>query len=158
LGAIDLGPASLDRGSNVGGFSLVAKENPANDSGTIDTVTVYFSANSGNFDVATCTEDGSNNITTTRDDETTAGGYAAGEHAISVSLNVVTGDYAGCYVQNSGSLERDLSGADGYWYKSGDNIPCTAVAYSWATPRTISLYMTGETPAAATFIPRVIVF
>jgi hypothetical protein len=66
------------------------------------------------------------------------------QRTFAVDLDVEEGDYLGMYF-TIGNMERDLSGYDGCWFCSGDNIPCTDVTFSVVAGDAISLYGTGTT-------------
>ena len=152
--AIDVGPACINR-DNVTVNALrtyVAEENPANANGTIDAVCIYpgFGGMEG-VEVAAFAEDGSDNLTT--NGAASFGNISNRPTNFSApgdftAFNIATGEYIGIKY-TGGQLERVSDGAAGYWFAAADYIPCTAQAFSYATPRTISLYCTGTESGGA---------
>ena len=145
---IDIGAAAIDRGSDLAGsYTMVAAENPANASGTIDTVEVWLNAQCTSFDVAMF-EQVSANTFTTRDTENEGTVAAGSKQTLITDLTVVTGDFIGWYGNGTGSIERDLVGT-GYWVEVADYIPCTNQVITFYATRTISLYGTGTEAGGA---------
>ncbi|MDD5081773.1 MAG: hypothetical protein PHU08_00225 [Dehalococcoidales bacterium] len=143
-GSIDVGAAATDRASStsISTYTLISIENPANATGTIDTVEVFAAVNVSNGEVAIFYVVSGNNLSTR--DTHTIGNFSAGSK-VTVSgisdFNVTSGDYIGIH-GTAGSIERDSSGS-GYWRYSGDSIPCTDLTHDVSTDRTQSLYATG---------------
>jgi hypothetical protein len=138
---IDIGMPAIDRsGSVTGGYTEVDKNNPANESGTINKVRIY--ALSG-YDM-TDVEVGifyivSGNNLTTRDSAFIGTVVGGSVQTFDVDLTVVAGDYIGLF-WTGGRIEKDESGAVGDWRKGGDNIPCTNTLFSFYADRCVSLY------------------
>ena len=151
---IDIGAAATNRGAylSLASYTAVGKENPSNDTGTIDSVEIWmFSAVSDYLQVATFIDEGSD-VLTTRDYENLGACASGSKQTFSgLDMDVTTGDYlgAGLSAISAAKIEKDNSG-EGYWTKNGvGNIPATSVQFTWTAGRTISLYGTGETPVVA---------
>lgn len=150
---IDIGAAAINRGATAGYYTLIATENPANDTGTIDSVGIYAYNNLSNCEVATFEEVDTNTFTT-RDSETlgtvTAPTDDTPQTFSGLDMDVTAGDYLGMYY-SSGEMEIDTSGS-GIWLvlDRADYIPCTSQEFYFLAGRTLSLYGTGETAAGPT--------
>lgn len=148
---IVIGAAATDRtaGANIYINTYITEDNPANASGSIDTVEIWMlSAATVSMDVGTIEEVDTNKFTS-RDYED-VGDVAAGSIQTfpGLTINVETGDYIGGF-SNSGFIEKSGSSGDGYWLISGDQFPCTDVTFDYFTPRAISLHGTGTEAAPA---------
>lgn len=143
MALIDIGAAAIDRGSySYTNYTIVGKENPANDTGTIIIVEIWAASNLSNCEVATF-ENLFGNYLSTRDTETIGSVTSGSKQTFSgLDMDVQTGDYLGVYF-SSGEIEEDTSG-DGFWRASGDSIPCTGEEFASLINRTISLYGTSE--------------
>ena len=142
---IDIGSAAINRDSATGvDFTIVDKNNPANDTGIITSVEIWANTSLVNCEVATFYVV-SGNYLSTRDSHF-IGNVTAGSKQIFNGLNidVQAGDYIGIYLSSGGYIERSTTGA-GYWPLTGDNIPCTNISFGFWASRTISLYGTGTT-------------
>lgn len=149
--SIDVGAAAIDRASStdLSIYTLVGKENPANATGTIDTVEIWMDY-AGTVEAATFEEVSANTLTS-RDTESLGLLTAGSKQTISsLTIDIVTGDYIGC--NGSGNIERDNSGT-GYWWYVGDAIPCTSQAFTSSILRTISIYGTGTESGGGLSIP-----
>ena len=145
MGAIDIGSAATDRdSSHITDYTIVSFDNPANDTGTIDTIEVWADTSLTSFQVATFIDEGSN-VLSTRDSETIGNVTSGSMQTISgLDMDVVAGDYIGFYA-SAGQVERSNSVGVGYWYLSGDSIPAASVAFSWlGLTRNSSIYGTGK--------------
>lgn len=115
----------------------------ANGDGTIDTWETWFATTGAGFEVATAPATG--NVFTTRDNESIGAVTAGSKQTFAwLSTDVLTGDYPMLY-WTGGTIERSSDAGSFYWYKSGDNIPCTGVTFinSGAATVTYSIYGTG---------------
>lgn len=147
MAAIDIGAAAIDRASYTGSFTIIGKENPANDTGSITSVEIWAYSNLSNCEVATFFVVSGNNLST-RDYETIGSVTAGSKQTFSgLNMDVQTGDYLGIYY-SAGNLETDTSGS-GDWYYAGDKIPCTNQAFTSENNITNSLYGTGATLVTA---------
>jgi hypothetical protein len=151
--SIDVGPGATDRATATGdtGYTYVAHENTANADGTLDTFQTYFVTNGVGVQVGVFYVVSDNNLTTRSN--ANWGNVASGSQQtldLSVApISVSSGDYIGLYKQ-SGTLEKTSTGAEGFWYQTGDYIPCTNQLFTRDVGTTISLYATGtETPTTS---------
>jgi len=149
-GTIDIGSPAVNRetGISIDDYTFVAKENPANATGTIDTAEIWLSV-SIDPDVWVGTFSASGNVMTCRDSEN-LGAVPAGskQQYTGLDVDVVAGDYWGTHCKVSrANIERDNSG-EGYWYYSGECIDASdSQTFTFVDERTISLYGTGTEAA-----------
>jgi hypothetical protein len=151
--AIDVGAGAADRGSQFSsGFTLIDFNNPANDTGTITSIELWFSAAGDNATgVLAGTFSGSGVSYDDRDYET-IGNVAKGSKQTFSGLNcdVVTGDFLGVYAA-VGWIEQDTSGYVGIGYVGGDKFGTGAQTYTTTyNDDAISVYGAGATPSAPT--------
>lgn len=152
MAAIDVGAEATDRAGNVNVFeyTMVGKENAANDTGTLTSAESFFAVDGGTEDVWIGTFSASGNVLTCRDSES-VGTITIGSKLTHSGLDITVsaGDYIGVYDKagtNTG-IERDDSG-DGYWYYNGECIDASdSQTFTWGADRTISLKGIGETAA-----------
>lgn len=154
---IDVGDEAVNGGSDMAGHTCVTKGNPANATGTIDTLYLWADTDvaSGTMEVATFYVVSGNNLSTR--DSVTLGAITAGaERTITtdvdsnpIALEVAEGDYIGFYCADD-SLEVSGSGYSGMWMKvSTDAIPCTNLSFNSYAGWGVSLNGTGETEEVA---------
>ena len=139
---IIIGWPAIGRGTSLGAYTMI-NDNPANESGVINNVEIWCSTSLVNCEVAIFTQ-GDANVFSTGDIEFIGAVASGAKRTFVVDLDVVAGDYIGMYF-TSGNIERDSSGCDGMWYKTGDRIPCTDIAFTNFATSAISLYGTGTT-------------
>ena len=139
---ITIGWPAIDRGTSLGAYTMI-NNNPANESGVINSVEIWCSTSLVNCEVAIFTQ-GDANVFSSGDSEVIGAVASGAKRTFVVDLNVTAGDYIGCYY-TSGNIERDSSGCDGMWYKSNDNIPCTDITFTNLATSAISLCGTGTT-------------
>ena len=140
---IDMGSAAISRAYILGAVTTtVDKNNPANASGKITSVQIYASSPLTACKVAIFHVVSGNNLSA-RDIQLIGNVAAGSTQTFEVDLNVEEGDYIGAY-WTSGNIDRDVFGV-GYWYVSGDKIPCTDTTFSFNATKTMSLYGTGTT-------------
>jgi hypothetical protein len=146
MGAIDVGAACTDRATSLGSTrTIIAKENPANDTGKITKVAIYGTGASVLACKVAIFTLVSGNSFTTRDYES-IGNIAIGYQEFTVDLDVQAGDYIGMLINSGGGIEYDTSGGEGVWALSGDYIPCTNQDFGAInTGRSASIYGTGAT-------------
>lgn len=138
---IDIGMPAIDRGSTASTYTWVNIGNPANESGTITGIAIWASTPLTNCEVATFFVVSGNNLSTR--DVHFIGDVAAGsKQTFVVDLDVEVGDYIGSY-HTAGAIERDSSGFAGCWMKTGDNIPCENLEFSFREDEATSLCGTG---------------
>ncbi len=143
---IYIGAPAINRGVSLGAFTLV-NNNVANESGIINSVEIWSDTDLSNCEVATFFRPdpgGAPNNFTTRDSESIGTVLDDAKRTFVVDLDVEAGDYIGMYY-TAGNIERDSSGGDGMWVKSGDSIPCTNITFTSYATSAISLYGTGTT-------------
>ncbi len=147
--SIDVGPGAINRDADTGTtYTVVDAGNPANATGNLTSFHIWATYDMTGVKVATFFVVTSNNLTA-RDWESIPGTVVAGaERIYTVNLDVVAGDYIGIW-WTGGNLERTSASGTGYWYVAGDQTACVNKTFSWATPRAISIYATGATPAVA---------
>jgi len=138
--AIDIGSPAIDRATYWGNnYTIILKENPANDGGTVTEVELFMN---GAATVTVAIFEKVNGDTFTARDSESLGSIPIGYSKHTVSLNVVAGDYIGLYMIGSG-IKRDDFG-DGMWYLTGDYTACVNQVFSSGADRTFSLYGTGN--------------
>jgi hypothetical protein len=148
---INVGSAADNRTSYISlSSTIVSGDNPANDSGHIDTVECWLQrADAGNI-VRVGTFSASSNTLTCREGQQLGELSAGSKQTVSgLSLDVVTGDYIGLDETGGVTTYLDLAVADGlmHWYKSGDYCDTNDTAtFSANANRIVSIYGTGETP------------
>ena len=154
---IDVGADAIDRTSPKGSATYVGKNNPANDTGSIDTIEMWFDTNGdddgANVEVATFSASG--NVLTSRDSEVIGTVTKGSKQTFTgKDMDIATGDYIGIYY-TAGWIETTIAGGLGHWYKGGDHIPCISEAFISSGGRIFSLYGTGETPPPPVVVPTV---
>jgi hypothetical protein len=158
--AIDVGSAPNVRSTN-NQFdeTLIDYNNPANATGTIDTVQLYCQfACTGGLEFAAFTDEGSNTFATNGDTDGSNLTAAADTQETYTSAGddftafaIATGEYIGCH-GDDGFIYRDDSGGAGIqvtW--NTDNIPCTSTVFSLQAGDIMSLYGTGSEETANTY-------
>ena len=150
MGAIDIGSGAVSQASSIVTRITIDAANTANDTGTLDTIEVYFSTNSGHTDVGTFSRPSGDNFTP-RDYEA-LGSVSAGSKQTFTGLDcdVETGDYLGLYAW--GNICSAVSGGSGFYQRTGSAFPTAQAKYYLTANRTVSIYGTGATP---TFAPTV---
>jgi len=149
---IDIGSAATDRGTSgfEDSYTIVVKENPANETGKITSIEIWAYQDMTGVEVATFYVVSGSNFST-RDSEAIPGTVTAGaKRTFTVDLDVVAGDYIGIY-WTGGHIELDTSG-EGVWFTMGDDIPADNVEFMFLHPSTVSLYGTGATVEAGNAI------
>lgn len=143
--SIDMGPGAANRALfRNPGLTLLEVTNPANATGTIDTVELWFYSNASGVLVGTFYNSDVNKYTCRSAHE--IGDVTSGSKQVfssGISMSVETDDYPGHYC-SSGQIERDSSGYDGYWGYSGNGVvESTELTYSFQPDYCQSIYMTG---------------
>jgi len=147
LAAISIGSPAIDRtGSIPTGYTEVDKNNPANESGTVNKVEIF--AVSGNdmegVEVGIFYIVSGDNLST-RDSEYIGAIVGGSVQTFDVDLTVEAGDYIGLW-WSGGRIEYTSGTATGDWRKAGDNIPCTNVAFGFYANRMMSIHGYYEAP------------
>lgn len=144
---IDVGAIPIDRNNVISAtYTLIAKDNPANASGTLQNVKVYAGALAilgfrvGTFYIT-------NGNTLKCRDSVVLGDVAADtlETFTGLSIAVEIGDYIGCYWATTGVIEASDSGMAGVWYILAEYIdPGDEVEYTLMAGWAMSLYGYGD--------------
>lgn len=141
---IDMGMGCWNGPATSGaGYTLISLENPANDSGTIDTVELWYSTAA--TEQKSGTAHGSGSTYTVRDYASIGAVSAGSKQTFSgLSIAVVSGDFLAAYA-TTGLIERD-SCATGNYYKLGDYFDAGETSgYSYLDDSTQCNYATGST-------------
>jgi len=150
MASIDVGSAAIASGSNYGPlWTRINLTNPANATGVLDTVELYFvGANGTNVKVGTFY--GTTTTKTLRDFEIIGTVNLGSKQTFSgLSFDVSTDDCIGIYYTD-GSLTVTTSGGGGGIHKYGDQFGAGIVTYDWTASEKMSIYATGLTPVAPT--------
>jgi len=140
---IDIGAPAINRTSRqLSGYTFIAEENPANASGHLYDVQLYFNSAATSVIVGTFTQVSPNTFTTRGYQNIGACPSGFSEH--SIDIPVETGDYLGVYFA-SGYLDYDRTGV-GIWYTSGEQFPALNRSFTHSSPRSLSLYAEGGEP------------
>ena len=146
---ITIGPGAIDRSSQgVPAWTQVSKTNPATEAGIIDTVEIWAVTNLAGVVVASFFIVSGNNLSTRG--YVNIGDVPAGSKQVftGLSLAVQPGDYIGMYC-TAGMIETGTPAGGGRWYKPGNYIPCTNVAFYYTSLSDYSLYGSGSTGRGA---------
>ncbi len=149
MGAIDIGLEAIGRSASVDIHvnTLVQKNNPANDTGTITDVDVWMFVSSSP-DVWFGTFSAAGDVLTCRDSESVGNVVAGSKQSFSgLDIGVVTGDYLGTFAKSgTASIEHDSSGFAGVWVFSGEVIdPLDSETFTLLSGDGSSLFGTGST-------------
>lgn len=159
--AISVGDSCTDRHTSVGiNQTIVTHINPANATGTIDTMSVYAVGDVAGLEYAAFAASG-NDLTTNGDtngSNLSAGAGSCTTHTAAgndfTAFAIASGEYIGA-VGTSGVLEyQTIAATDDIWYKSGDNIPCSGVTFTYLSNRNISIGGAGTESGAASIVPQ----
>ena len=145
MAEILVGAAAANRSSITDlGPTWVQSNGPADGTGKITSVEVWFNTAATGVQFATFIYHGSD-VFSTRDYEEVGEVASGSKQTFSgLDMEVETGDYIGLYGVD-GAIDRDNTGG-AYWYYEGDHIPCSPLTFAGPfSPRTISLYGKGET-------------
>lgn len=153
--AIDVGSACVvgDNGQS-DGYTRIDKNNPANATGTIDSICIYAQNSMSGIEYAAFTDEGSNIFSTNGDTNGSALTATGGQQTYHTAAGndftafaIATGEYLGHYF-TVGRLEMDVSGI-GQWYVVGDDIPASSVTFTFVATRSLSVYGTGTESGGA---------
>jgi len=153
MSSIDIGAAAIDRNNNFNPTrTSINLDNPANASGTINTIKVWAYTSMTGLRVGTfyLVSGGTYKCR----DSATIGNVTAGSEQTfaGLSIAVEAGDYIGCYYP-SGVIELSDSGGAGVYRISGEYIdPDDQASYDFYAGFVISLYGIGETTIYPTVI------
>ena len=130
-------------------YTLIALDNPANGTGTIDTIEIWAETQMEGTKAGTF--NGSGTDYTSRDVEVIGTVFVPSNQTpqsfTGLDCDVTSGDYIGCY-NISGYIEKGSNGLVGVYYKSGDQFGAGEQPYSLLADDIMSLYGTGETAAS----------
>ncbi|GAI63833.1 unnamed protein product, partial [marine sediment metagenome] len=156
---IDVGAAPIDRSGYRPAGTMVAKNNPANASGIIQTVKAWSHNSITDFYVGTFYRPDPDNFPNKlkcRDSQFAGSLPADSEQTLTgLYIAVQEGDYIGCFFP-SGSIDTYIFGFDGFWRVTGEFIdPGDETTYPFYMGDVISLYGYGDfippaPPTAAT--------
>jgi hypothetical protein len=150
MATIDVGPGATNRASSVNtaaNYTFIDKNNPANDTGTLDTFEIYAYENMSSVKMGTFYRDVS--YYPNRDYES-IGAVSAGSKQTFTGKNcdVVSGDYLGIGA-TGGKIEKDTSGYSSYVIDDADDFGTgNFQVYASADGDALSIYATGATAAA----------
>jgi len=147
---IDVGSEVINRPQSMPeGYTMIILDNPANLTGTLDTVQVWAASigdvtgfRIGTFYLVSGT-------TYKCRDSVAIGTVTSGSAQTfsSLSISVEAGDYLGAY-WTYGTIERDAVGFGGHLFHSGESIdPDDQATFILLAGDTLSIYATGETAA-----------
>lgn len=142
MGAIDVGNPAIDQDAFLAsGATYLLLGNPANRSGKITSVEMYFTGNVTGVLVGMFY--GSSSTYTCRDYASIGAVSGGSKQTASVEIDVVTGDLIGIYFEGAGSIEAKAYGTGArYYLKSGNQMEAGAVLYTGSSDL-ISLYGIG---------------
>ncbi len=145
-GSIDVGPGATDRASGYGGGpakTFLAKDNPANANGSLDTFELYFASENGTL-VKAGTFSGASTTWTNRDYETIGTvTYGSKQTFTGLACDVATDDIAGVGF-TGGIIEIDSSGGAGILNAFASNFGNGSQSYStFDADGILSVYATG---------------
>jgi hypothetical protein len=145
---IDVGSAATDRASNtMNDYTWILVNNPANDTGALDTIEVWANSNLAGFVAGTF--DGSGTSYTPRDSESIGNVTSGSKQSFTgLDISIETGDLLG-YFTTTGYAEADYFGGAGCYYKSGNQFAAGTQTYASIANYEISLYGTGDTEQAS---------
>jgi len=143
---IDIGPGAINRANTWAyGKTTLVVDNPANATGTIDTIEIW---STGASDIANCVVGTFYFVSGTdykcRDSEAIGTVVKGSKQTFSgLSIDVETSDLLGNYY-TWGDMEWDFSGAGGaYWYTGEAIDPADQATYTLYSDDTMSIYGTG---------------
>lgn len=147
--AIDIGVAAIDRIATAGtGTTYINKDNPANETGILTSIELYFKTTGSGVKVGTFS--GSSTSWTNRDYETIGAVTAGSKQTFTgLSCDVTANDLLGL-VNTGGGCAYDTKGSGGYLYKLGDQMGAGTQTYILDDQSKIALscYATGESVVA----------
>lgn len=147
MAIIDIGVEPIGRTTAYVNYTLINKANPANATGKITSIEVWVTGNC-NLDVATFTQ-GAANYFTTRDQETLMSVIAGAKRTFEVDLDVVEGDFIGCFSGTGGIAGITTTDGEGVWYKASGQIPCENLSFALSAAWVMDLYGIGTTVEVA---------
>lgn len=150
---IDVGGGAIDRDDDWPfTHTIVDFNNPANDTGTIDTFEFWFYSNGSGVKAGTFYGTGAWPYTFTSRDVETIGNVSSGSKQTFTGLDcdVSVGDLAGIYY-SGGAIDKHGWGGSNIYWKDGDQFGAGPQEdYTLLGEDRISIYGTGETPVGWT--------
>ena len=121
MAVIDIGPGATDRASTFNfKYTWIGLNNPANDSGVLDTIEVYaVNNNIKETKVGTFSQRDTNKFTNRDYESLGTVTYGSKQTFTGLNCDVVSGDYLGIFYTD-GQVERDLTGFAGVYYYSSN--------------------------------------
>ena len=142
---ITIGADATTRATSAGATSRIAKDNPANDNGSITSVEFYaYFADLTDVEVATFEEVSTDHFTSRDSEAIGTVVHGSKQTKSGLDMTVVTGDYIGSY-NSGGYYYQDDTGFAGIWELGGDQIPASNVEFTFFSGKAFSLYGEGET-------------
>lgn len=142
---IDIGPGAVYRASDLGVWTAIDRNNPANESGKITSVEIWANVELINCEVAIFYDTGSGYYTT-RSDVAIGTVTAGSKQTFPVDLTVEAGDVIGIYYTGGKIGYNNVGYGGGFTYKSGDHIPCNNEQFvNILSTHMLALYGTGTT-------------
>lgn len=151
----DIGAVASDRPSalSIIDYTLVSKDNPASDTGTIEGGHIWLLVAVGVGNVYVGTFSAVGNVLTCRDSESVGDVSSLGRQILSgLDIDVETGDYFGVHSKAGTDfrIEWDTAGFADIWYYSGESIdPTDSQTFGVLAGDAISLYGYGTVIAGA---------
>lgn len=135
--AVDVGLNCPDEDSNDNGaanYTVVEHGNPSASDGSIDEVCIYTEDTISGMEFAAFDHEGSNALTTSDDCDGANLSASSGVNTYNApgdftAFSINSGGFIG-YFKTNGTLRRTNGGSNGYWYVSGDEIPCTSTTFT----------------------------
>lgn len=150
MATIDIGAGATDRegGAALAGTTTIDFNNPANDTGVLTSVEVYFLQNASGVKIGTFY--GSSTSYTNRDYVFIGNVSAGSKYTQACTISVSAGDFIGVY-SSAGQLEATTSGGSGLKWCAGDQFGTGAQTYANTIASNIlSLYGAGATVSVPT--------
>lgn len=159
MSAIDIGAAAISRATAFSAnYTIIALDNPANLSGIITSVEIWAKTNISGLKVGTFYL--VSGTTYKCRDSATLGSVATGAKRTfsGLAINVVAGDFIGCFF-GPGTIMENSTGGAGAAYLSGVHMtPGSSFTYTMVSNHVLSLYGAGIVPSVsdASFLLRMI--
>lgn len=154
--AIDVGVGCNNLSHSVSnGFTRVAVNNPANATGTIDSVCVWANSNMTGIEYASFIDEGGNVLSTNGDTNGSNLAAAAGQQTTHTApgdfsaFAISSGEHIGIW-WTGGALDRDITASSPAWLDGGDQVPCISSQFTYEENRELALYAVGAEVAGVT--------
>jgi len=149
--AFDIGSAAIDRPALYwGNYTIIVVDNPADFTGKISSVDLWFAAGWSGTGVKVGTFYGSGTDYTCRD-YASIGNVTAGSKQTFSGLNIEVedGDFIGVFWASGGAIEITGDSSPGIYRKVGDQLDAGLQTYAFYSCDTISCFGEGEEVVAA---------